>query len=110
MKMTENMIESYADLVPTEYSERTVQASIAISLKKIAKTQEANSEARLENWRANMQAHGAAMRMIRDAIEELFGVVASLESADAVLLRGPEPHHDAEAVIAALQRVKAATS
>lgn len=54
-----------------------------------------------------IQPYAVAIRMVRDAIEELFGPVASLESEDAVLLRGPEPHHDAEAIIAALQRVKA---
>jgi len=47
----------------------------------------------------------AALRMVRDAIEELFGPVASIESEEAVLLRGPEMHHEAEAIIAALQRV-----
>lgn len=46
--------------------------------------------------------------MVREAIETLFGPVASLESEDATLLRGPEPCHDAEGVIEALQRVKAA--
>jgi hypothetical protein len=49
----------------------------------------------------------ASLRMIRDAIGELFGPVASIESEEAVLLRGPEMHHEAEAVIAALQRVAA---
>lgn len=59
-----------------------------------------------ERWRAMCVAHGAAIRMVREAIETLFGPVASLEGPDAVLLRGPEPHHDAEAIIAALQNVK----
>lgn len=48
----------------------------------------------------------AALRMIREAIEELFGPAANLESEEAVLLRGPEPHHDAEAIIAALQNIR----
>lgn len=61
-----------------------------------------------ETWRANVQAHAAAMRMVRDAIGEMFGPLASLESEEAVLLRGPEPHHDAEAIIAALARLRAA--
>jgi len=43
--------------------------------------------------------------MIRDAIGELYGPAASLESEEAVLLRGPEPTHEAEAIIAALRRV-----
>ncbi|MER9524037.1 hypothetical protein NKI96_10675 [Mesorhizobium sp. M0292] len=49
--------------------------------------------------------YAAALRMIREAVEELFGPAANLESEEAVLLRGPEPHHDAEAIIAALQNV-----
>lgn len=57
-----------------------------------------------------VEPYAAALRMVRDAIEELFGPVASLESEEAVLLRGPEPHHDAEAIIAALQRVKDRTT
>lgn len=52
-----------------------------------------------------VQPYAAAIRMVREAIEELFGPMADLESEEAVLLRGPEPHHDAEAIIAALQRV-----
>lgn len=53
------------------------------------------------------QPYAAALRMVRDAIEELFGPAANLESEEAVLLRGPEPHHDAEAIIAALQNIRA---
>ncbi|WP_201269955.1 hypothetical protein [Sinorhizobium meliloti] len=47
----------------------------------------------------------AALRMIREAIETIFGPAANLESEEAELLRGPEPHHTAEAIIAALQNV-----
>lgn len=50
----------------------------------------------------------AALAMVKDAIGELFGPIASIESDDAELLRGPEPHHRAEAIIAALQRVHGA--
>lgn len=53
-----------------------------------------------------VEPYTAAQRMIRDAIQELFGSVASLESEDATLLRGPEPHHEAEAQIDALMRVR----
>ena len=53
-----------------------------------------------------VQPYAAAICMVREAIGELFGPIAALESEEAVLLRGPEPHHDAEAIIAALQRVK----
>ncbi|WMT88234.1 hypothetical protein NO932_06395 [Pelagibacterium sp. 26DY04] len=49
--------------------------------------------------------YSAALRMIRDAVGELFGPVSDLESEEAVLLRGPEPHHEAEAIIAGMQRV-----
>lgn len=52
----------------------------------------------------------AALRMIRDAIEELFGPTASLESEEATLLRGPLYTHEAEAIIDALQRVKERTT
>lgn len=47
----------------------------------------------------------AALRMVREAIGELFGPTASIESEEAVLLRGPEYHHEAEAIIDALRRV-----
>ena len=53
-----------------------------------------------------VEPYAAAIRMIRDAIGELFGPLANLESEEAVLLRGPLPEHDAEAIIAALQNVK----
>lgn len=59
-----------------------------------------------ERWREMVQAHAAAMRMVIDAVEELFGPIASMESEDASLLRGPEPHHRAEGVVEALQRVR----
>jgi len=62
-----------------------------------------------ERGAANMQAAWAALRMIREAVEE-FGPVASLESPEAVLLRGPEPTHEAEAIIEALQRIRSALS
>jgi hypothetical protein len=57
--------------------------------------------------RENETALGA-LRMSRNAIEESFGPLASIESPEAVLLRGAELHHEAEAIIAALQRVAAA--
>lgn len=46
----------------------------------------------------------AALRMIADAVGELFGPAASIESEDASLLRGPEYHHFAEGIVEALQR------
>lgn len=51
--------------------------------------------------------YAAAIRMIGDGIEQIFGPLASLESEEATLLRGPEPHHRAEGILEALQRVAA---
>lgn len=55
---------------------------------------------------AAVEPYASALHMIREAVGEIFGPVASMESEDATLLRGPEPHHDAEGIIEALQRVK----
>lgn len=49
----------------------------------------------------------AALRMVSEAVYELFGPIASLESETGTLWRGPEPHLRAEAIIEALQRVAA---
>lgn len=46
----------------------------------------------------------AALRMIAEAVGELFGPAASIESEDASLLRGPEYQHFAEGIVEALQR------
>jgi hypothetical protein len=43
--------------------------------------------------------------MVGEAIEELFGPVADLESEEGTLWRGPELHHRAEALIEALRKV-----
>lgn len=49
--------------------------------------------------------YAAALRMIREAIETL-GPVGILPSPDAVLLLyGPEPVHEAEAIVAALVKM-----
>ncbi len=53
------------------------------------------------------EPYWASLRMIREAIETIFGPAANLESEEAELSRGPEPHHTAEAIIAALQNVAA---
>jgi hypothetical protein len=52
-----------------------------------------------------VQGGRASLRMIADAIGELFGPAASIESEDASLLRGPEFHHFAEGIVEALRRV-----
>ncbi|WP_085033953.1 hypothetical protein [Ensifer aridi] len=54
------------------------------------------------------EPYRAALHMVREAIETIFGPRANLESEEAELLRGPEPHHTAEAIIAALQNIAAA--
>ena len=48
----------------------------------------------------------ASLRMISDAIEELWGPEASLESEEGTLRRGPEYHHRAQAIVEALMRVR----
>ena len=51
-----------------------------------------------------------AMRMVSEAVYELFGPIASLESETGTFWRGgPELHLRAEAIIEALQRVAAHT-
>jgi hypothetical protein len=53
-----------------------------------------SSDERADAW--------ASLQIIRQAIGELFGPVASIESEEAVLLCGPEFHHEAEAIVEAL--------
>jgi hypothetical protein len=56
---------------------------------------------------AGMQNSRALLRMIRDTIEEL-GPVGALPSEEAVLqLYGPEPRHEAAAIVDALRRILA---
>ena len=45
--------------------------------------------------------------MIRDAVQALFGALASLPSPVGVLRKGPEHNHEAEAIIDGLKRVNA---
>lgn len=56
------------------------------------------------------QAGIAALRMISDAIAELFGPIATLESEEESFRRGPQLHHRAEAIIQALQNVASSKS
>lgn len=46
-----------------------------------------------------------ALRMIRDAIEELGPVVALPSSEAVVMLYGPEPVHEAEALIEGIRKI-----
>lgn len=65
-------------------------------------------EAMVGRWKANSQNATGTIRVIRAMIGEIFGPTASIESEDATLLRGPEPKHDGEAILEALQRVHTA--
>ena len=56
-------------------------------------------------WKDNAVQARSVIAMIRAMVGEMFGPVASIESEDATLLRGPEAKHDGEAVLEALQRV-----
>ena len=55
-------------------------------------------------WRENVANFRAALRMIREAVETL-GPVAALPSEEAVVtLYGPEPVHEAQAIVDAIGR------
>lgn len=56
-------------------------------------------------WRAMYEIAISALRMTREAVEAL-GPAASLESREAVLLRGPEPVHEGEAQCEAIRRYR----
>lgn len=60
---------------------------------------------------AVVEPYAVALFLIREAIGDMFGPVADLCSEEAVLqLYGPEPIHEVEAILAALDRVKAKLS
>lgn len=65
--------------------------------------------ARLERdalgWKAQAQQATSVLAMVRAMIGEMFGPIANLESAEATLYRGPEPKHDGEAILTALQNI-----
>lgn len=56
-------------------------------------------------YRREALAARSALRMIGESIEDLFGPVASLESEQGALRRGPEYRHRAESIVDALKRV-----
>jgi hypothetical protein len=58
-------------------------------------------EAEAEVWRDNLGALWAALRMIRDAVEEI-GPIGAVPSEESIL---PEPHHEAEAIIKGIQAI-----
>ena len=64
------------------------------------------AEARL--WQKATAPHVAAMKMIRDSIEALFGEIAEIEPSAAAAC-GSDSGHCAEEIIAALQRIAART-
>lgn len=78
-------------------------------LKNDAEYQERLRKLKADDYRRIVEPGWTALHMIREAIGELFGPLASIESEEAVLLRGPLTTHEAEAIIAALQRVKEGT-
>lgn len=57
-------------------------------------------------WERQAKEAASVIAMIRAMIGEMFGPVASIESAEATLLRGPEATHDGEAILEALGRVR----
>jgi hypothetical protein len=58
-----------------------------------------------EPWRDNYQNALAALRMIRETIETL-GPAGALPSNEAVLmLYGPEPIHEGQAIVDALRKL-----
>jgi hypothetical protein len=60
-----------------------------------------------ERWRENYQNAWAALRMIRETIETL-GPPGALPSRDTVLIElGPEPIHEAQAIVEALRKILA---
>lgn len=59
-------------------------------------------------WKSNAQSATGTLSVVRAMIGEMFGAIASIESEDATLLRGPEPKHTGEAILEALQRVQSA--
>lgn len=78
-------------------------ADLIASLQARAEKAERERDTLLDNYRTA----GVALRMIREAVEE-FGPVADLESEEAVLFRGPEATHEAEAIVEALIRARTA--
>lgn len=59
-----------------------------------------------ERWKTQAQAATSVISMVRAMIGEMFGPIANIESEEATLLRGPEPRHDGEAILAALQNIQ----
>lgn len=61
----------------------------------------------MNDYAKAVEPYVSALRMIRQQIEDTFGPIANLESEEAVLLRGPEPTHEAEAICLALRNASA---
>jgi hypothetical protein len=71
----------------------------------IAQTTARIQEEEREPWRENYQNAWAALRMIRETIETL-GPPGALPSKEAVLmLYGPEPIHEGQAIVDALRKL-----
>lgn len=62
-----------------------------------------NMEEQRDFWRDECNTYTT---MVREAVENIFGPLADLESREGTLtVRGPERRHDAEAIVDALHRV-----
>ena len=89
-----------------EGSPKFIRADLVASAITALQARAEKAERERDRLRDNNRTAWVALRMIREAVEE-FGPVADLESSDAVLLRGPEATHEAEAIVEALIRVRA---
>ncbi|MBO9430571.1 hypothetical protein [Sulfitobacter sp. R18_1] len=105
---TEEEATAYADGT----SEKTFVQALIERFEGVNATDQAERIADLEGerdrWKDNCQSATGTIGVIRAMIGEMFGATASIESQDATLLRGPEPKHDGEAILEALQRVQSA--
>jgi hypothetical protein len=75
---------------------QTMEQAVRDQAAEIARLKEAD-----KGWRDNLGALWAALRMIRDAIEEI-GPIGAVPSEESIL---PEPHHEAEAIIKGIQAI-----
>jgi hypothetical protein len=95
---------------PFDAQQAAMSASLAERAEAVIATLSARIEAlQAENARSSENYANAwsALGMIREAIEA-FGPVSTVDSPEGVLLRGPEPVHEAEALVEGILRIKAA--
>lgn len=59
-----------------------------------------------KTYAETVEPYASALRMMREGIEEIFGPIANTMSEEGVLLNfGPEPTHEAQALLRALRNV-----